>query len=263
MRRLLAAVIAIVAWASPEVAGAGNFQVICRFSHSLPDDPIVFPNVAGASHLHAFLGNTSTDAASTYQEMVGASTTCGESSDTAGYWVPAVIVTSSVVDPIKVNAYYAHGQGVDPGGVVASPADLRVVAGGDTTSTMRPKAASWSCQGGKRGALPKDCSNGKKVRAHVKFPNCWNGTDLDSPNHRSHMAYSSKASGCPASHPVPVPALTIVVVYPISNGGSITLSSGSPTTLHGDFWNTWDQAALVGFTISCIRVSGGCGVVTD
>ena len=262
MRRGIAAVIAIAAWASPAVAAAGNFQVVCGFSHSLPDDPIVFPGAAGASHLHAFLGNSSTDAHSTYQEMVAASTTCGESSDTSGYWVPAVIVDGAVVDPIKVNAYYAHGQGVTPGDVVTTPADLRIVAGGDTTSTAKPKAASWSCQGGKTGALPTDCSSGKKVRAHVKFPNCWNGTELDSLNHRSHMAYSTK-SGCPASHPVPIPALSIVVVYPISNGSAITLSSGSATTMHGDFWNTWDQASLVGFTVSCIRVSGSCGVLSD
>jgi hypothetical protein len=263
MRRMLAIAIVLSVWAAPGVADAGNFQVICRFSHALPDDPIVFPGSPGASHLHTFVGNTSTDAHSTYQEMVTASTTCSESSDTAGYWVPAVLVDAEVVDPIKVNAYYAHGQGIAPASVVATPADLRVLAGGDTTSTARPRSASWSCQGGKPGALPRDCSNGKLVRAHVKFPNCWNGTNLDSTNHRSHLAYSTKASGCPASHPVPIPALTIVIVYPLSNGSAITLSSGSPTTMHGDFWNTWDQSSLVAFTIECVRTSGSCGILRD
>jgi hypothetical protein len=263
MRAALSLVVALALWVSPTVAVAGTFQVICDFSHSLPDDPIVFPGGAGASHLHDFLGNTSTHAASTYGDMVSASTTCGVSSDTSGYWVPAAIVDSVKVDPIKVNAYYSHGQGVAPAEVEAFPPDLRIVAGGDTMSPSRPRASSWSCQGGRVGALPTNCSKGKKVRAHVKFPNCWNGTDLDSSDHRSHMAYSTKSAGCPASHPVAVPAISLVIVYPISSGGAILLSSGAPTTMHGDFWNTWDQAALEGFTASCVAVNANCGVLAD
>jgi hypothetical protein len=221
----------------------------------------VFPGEPGASHLHAFLGNTSTDADSTYDEMVAASTTCSMSSDTAGYWVPAVLVNDTAVDPIKMNAYYSEGQGVSPSDVVAFPADLRVVAGGDTLSSAKPKAASWSCQGGKTGPMPTDCGK-KKVRAHVKFPNCWDGVATDSADHRAHMTYSTKSGGCPSTHPIAVPAVSIVLVYPITDGRTISLSSGSASTLHGDFWNTWDQAALESFTSTCIGGSG-CGILRD
>lgn len=48
----------------------GQFVVRCGYSHSLPDDPIVFPGQQGASHLHDFFGNTATDAFSTQASLL-------------------------------------------------------------------------------------------------------------------------------------------------------------------------------------------------
>ena len=59
-----------------EAAGATGFQsgpqglvpqfiVTCAFSHTAPDDPIVFPGEPGQSHQHDFFGNRATDAWST------------------------------------------------------------------------------------------------------------------------------------------------------------------------------------------------------
>jgi len=54
----------------------------------------------------------------------------------------------------------------------------------------------------------KICPRG--IRASVIFPSCWDGKNLDSPDHRSHVAYSPRSktlagADCPASHPVRVP----------------------------------------------------------
>jgi hypothetical protein len=62
---------------------------------------------------------------------------------------------------------------------------------------------------------------------------------------------------------VPVPALTLVLVYPITDGTTVSLSSGAARTLHADFWNTWDQAALESLTQMCIVGAGGCGILRD
>src|SRR5919201_4749448 len=43
--------------------GQAVWSVKCGFSHDAPDDPIVHPGQPGASHLHSFIGNTTTDAA--------------------------------------------------------------------------------------------------------------------------------------------------------------------------------------------------------
>ena len=261
LRAFVAIAVAVSAWTVPAVAGAATFQVICTASHQLADDPIIFPGQPGASHMHLFLGNEGTDANSSYDQMVAASTTCGVASDTSGYWVPSVVVDGLAVDPFKLNAYYGSGPGVDPSTVSAFPADLRIVAGGDTTAPG-PKSAVWSCQGQGTRSLPVDCGS-RKLRAHIKFPNCWDGSNLDSANHRSHLAYSTRRAGCPSTHPVPVPALTLVLVYPITDGTTVSLSSGAAKTLHADFWNTWDQAALESFTQMCIVGAGGCGILRD
>jgi hypothetical protein len=43
----------------------GLFWLKCPASHRLPDDPIVHPGQPGATHLHEFFSNRSTNAGST------------------------------------------------------------------------------------------------------------------------------------------------------------------------------------------------------
>jgi len=58
-------------------------------------------------------------------------------------------------------------------------------------------------------ALPASpCKAG--IMAIHHFPACWNGKDLDTPNHQDHMYNTGKggfvsASACPASHPIRMP----------------------------------------------------------
>ncbi len=53
-----------------------NFIESCRLSHRAPDDPIVFPGKPGASHEHTFVGNSTTNAFSTYGSLRSSETTC-------------------------------------------------------------------------------------------------------------------------------------------------------------------------------------------
>ena len=43
-----------------------GFEVFCSFDHRKQEDPIVFPHLRPAGHVHDFFGNQSTDADSTY-----------------------------------------------------------------------------------------------------------------------------------------------------------------------------------------------------
>jgi hypothetical protein len=47
-----------------------------------------------------------------------------------------------------------------------------------------------------------NCESG--LNARVQFPACWDGVNLDSPDHMSHTAYLSELDNgsCPDSHPV-------------------------------------------------------------
>ena len=47
-----------------------------------------------------------------------------------------------------------------------------------------------------------DCEAGLNSRIH--FPACWNGVNVDSANHKDHVAYLSRIDqgSCPDSHPI-------------------------------------------------------------
>lgn len=67
------------------------------------------------------------------------------------------------------------------------------------------------CDAKDTSAFPsKVCPGG--IRASIVFPSCWDGVNLDSADHRSHVAYSPAravlaGSACPSSHPVRIPQL--------------------------------------------------------
>ena len=63
------------------------------------------------------------------------------------------------------------------------------------------------------------------LRLSVVFPDCWDGENVDSPDHRAHVAYSDRA-GCPDSHPVPIPLLELVIDYGVVDPDGLALSSG-------------------------------------
>jgi len=62
----------------------------------------------------------------------------------------------------------------------------------------------------------------------VKFPDCWDGEDLDGDGGVGHMAYSD--GGCPGGHPMALPQLLIAIDYPPVDPTGLSLASGSILT---------------------------------
>ena len=108
----------------------GVFVVRCAYSHSLPDDPILHPGESGASHLHDFFANTTTNAMSTIADMKRGTTTCVFARDTAGYWFPAAYLGDARVVPTFSKTYYfgVAGSVVEP-----IPRGLQLI-GGDSAA---------------------------------------------------------------------------------------------------------------------------------
>jgi Domain of unknown function (DUF1996) len=243
-------------------AGGGQFSVQCAYSHRLMDDVIVFPGRPGASHAHDFYGNTSTSARSTYASLLAGRTTCTSPSDTAAYWQPTLLVSGRPVTPTAERAYYANATA---GPIRPFPAGLRIIAGNSRATAPQPTSVVyWGCahdeDAGQR-PVPPQCAD--QLRVHVIFPNCWDGTHLDSADHRSHMAYSA-GGRCPRSHPVAVPRLTIAVGWQATPApATVSLSSGPPSTMHADFLNSWNQAALAGLVSRCLAAHVNCGEITS
>ncbi|MDP9299837.1 MAG: DUF1996 domain-containing protein, partial [Actinomycetota bacterium] len=249
----------------------GQFVVRCKYSHTNMDDPIVFPGQPGASHMHDFFGNKTTDAASTLESMLAGRTTCRAASDTAGYWTPTPFLNGRQIRPTVMRIYYIGGGGTD---IETIPAGLQMI-GGDklAQSPDENPHVRWYC--GRRTdvatpimAAPYDCSPWRQytfvdgVVAIIDLPSCWDGTGL----RPEDVAYRV-GGGCPYEFPHVLPRLSerlhLGVMNPLAADGTmgLTLSSGPYWTMHADFWNTWQQERLDELVAQCIDAGVHCGSI--
>jgi len=251
---------------SGPIVRVAEFLAECPFSHRLPDDPIIYPNLPGASHMHSFFGNRVTNAYTNVSDLVAGPTNCNPAVDTSSYWVPTLYVDGQPVEPATATFYYL-GEGVRDD-VIARiqplPLGLRIVAGNaQATAPDASTISRWSCLHHNEVPASKDfvtCPPGSMLESYLDFPQCWNGRDLDSPDHKSHMAYPVNGD-CPATHPVPVPKLRQVLRYPVNgNPSRFRLSSGPGYTMHGDFFNAWPPEEMARRVRDCIRPIIKCGV---
>lgn len=239
-----------------------NFFSNCYFSHISADDPIVYPRHPGVSHSHTFFGAATTNAGSTIASLRNSRTTCRRRGDTAAYWVPTLYADGVAVKPTKGSAYFV----LRARGMHAYPAGLKIVAGdAHARSPQSLDVTYWSCSGleGTRWHSPHACSTARLggrpslLQLDVVFPDCWDGRQLDSADHKSHMAYSRHFS-CPRSHPVKVPRLRFIVTYPLRQPKRLSLASGGVYSGHADFVNAWDQAALEEIVHACFESTARC-----
>jgi hypothetical protein len=238
-----------------------NFVGHCGFSHRNSDDPIVFPRQFGLSHNHTFIGNTSTNAFSTPASLLQAGTTCRRPGETAAYWMPTLLVNGEPVAPLGATVYYRR-RTLDP--VQPFPPGLKVIAGDSkATGPQDRRVTFWNC-GAAVGVPPSSevptCPAGRRsgLRLHVTFPSCWDGRNLDSADHKSHLAYPQRGR-CPGTHPVAVPAITVIFRYPASGGAGTELASGGVYSGHADFLNTWNQETLARLVNGCLNALRHCG----
>jgi hypothetical protein len=248
----------------PPTGGGGpivhvaEFLADCPFTHRLPDDPIIYPRLAGASHSHDFFGNLSTNANSDYTSLAGAASNCNPVIDLSSYWVPTLYANNVAVPPTGTTFYYL-GEGVRDD-IIAQiqpfPPGLEIVAGNAKATGPNDSIARWSCLHHNESGASKDflaCPADSMLESYLDFPQCWNGRDLDSADHKSHMAYPVNGA-CPATHPVPVPKLRQVLRYPVTgNPAQFRLASGPGYTMHGDFFNAWPTAELARRVHDCIN----------
>jgi len=223
--------------------GGPYFVVGCGFSHMNNDDPIVFPGKPGASHNHTFIGNRVVDAATTPASLLGGDSSCPDVGDASAYWVPTLFSGGRAVKPLVGVGYYVR-KTVGP--VRAFPAGLKMIAG--NANARRPQSLTvvgWGCGGfgaAPRSASVPSCPSDQALHLRATFPNCWNGRDVDSVDHQRHLAYAVRGT-CPRSHPVALPNLVLIFLYPSTDLVRPLQASGR-FGAHADFVNGWDQETL-------------------
>jgi hypothetical protein len=252
----------------------GSFNTPCELSHTAPDDPIVHPGHEGLSHRHDFFGATTTDASSDAESLLTGGTNCRSAADHTAYWTPSVLDSDRPVEPVELLAYYRVPVGADATQVEAPPNGLEMIAGdASATEPQDPAIVGWACGLSEQmAAQPQRCEDGTELRLQLHFDPCWDGENLSSSDHRSHLASLTEGGACPQSHPVLLPELTVEVRYPTGGTGGITpgqgsegltLASGPALGGHGDALMAWDEDHISREVEVCLRRNLRCDVVSE
>lgn len=110
--------------------------------------------------------------------------------------------------------------------------------------------------------LDAHCTDG--LRLELMFPSCWNGKDVDSPDHKSHVAYPDLVmeGTCPEGYETQLVSLfyeTIWNTYAFKDvDGYFALANGDPTGFgyHGDFMFGWEDGILQQAVDTCTSETG-------
>jgi hypothetical protein len=250
-----------------------TFRHRSNFTHINGDDPIRFPRKPGASPLVMHLGNSMIDAFTTPQNIRTRcrSASSGGTANCTGYWMPAFVDGSGKPVPIDWTvhtiSYYKTDYNI-PDSVIQKqvpfPPGLAMMAGDPTIGRQNNNNLKFSCNYGPETSEIPSCPKGGTLLTSVFFPRCWNGKDLDSPNHKSHMAYAS--NGCPSSHPVIFPQFKLRVImdniqqdtngWRLSSDTNKSLPPGY--SLYSVWMNGWDQDVMQTWIKNCNHVPIDC-----
>ena len=233
----------------------------------------------------------------------GGGSCAGFEANRTGYWMPAVLDGSNkVVIPKTILMYYKTAQNA-AAQTKKMPQGLKMIAGdanGNTdTSTQHVNGVIWACYTGSLNytyigsTIPDSCPPNTRANAvngytKQKDPNAYNPADtfdiqlqaliffpacvqmnngqpvLDSPNHKSHVAYFS-GNGCPPSHPYIMPQVSYHVLWPgnldysqwkLSSDVMANVPDGF--SLHADWYGGWVDAVQEQWIKGCINLQLNC-----
>ena len=111
------------------------------------------------------------------------------------------------------------------------------------------------------------CPAGAWLRVYVTFPSCWDGKNIDTPDHRAHMTFSPQEL-CPQSHPFKIPEIAISAFFSVDANffaGKWMLASDAMmpgtipgSTLHMDYWEGWSPTLKDMWQRNCIDGPQSC-----
>ncbi|KAF2856697.1 hypothetical protein T440DRAFT_550043 [Plenodomus tracheiphilus IPT5] len=257
-------------------------------------DPLVNPGMKYTPHLHQIVGGDSFNVTmdpSNDPAQLSKCTSCSFVQDKSNYWTAVMFFKAkngSYIRVPQIGNGGPQGKLINDGGLdvyyipsgktTAFKKGFRMLAGSATnTDASKVKLANichrcWTsssestfvggapCSGSDTVAIPKD-PKCKLIRQTIIFPTCWDGKNLDSPDHQSHVAYGqgSGANGggaCPSTHPTKLPQVMYELMWDVNKfadkslwptDGSdpfvYSMNIGGPAA-HGDYVFGWEGDSL-------------------
>ncbi|MEU6714086.1 DUF1996 domain-containing protein [Nonomuraea sp. NPDC046802] len=259
----------------------GTFSVDCgrnerRIFNS--DNVIVAPGVSnGAQHTHDYVGNESTNNQSTNESLLAAGTTCRNGDKSTHYW-PVIralgqqefdanqrgggldLNVGKILTPASVQITF---KGNPTGKVVAAPQFLRIITGNARVGGADANAG-WTCTGFENRQLTDKyplCPRGSRLVRVFDFQSCWDGQNIDSANHRTHVTFPQADGSCPQGFQ-PIPALEHRLVYNVPQGPNFAVDGfpeelHKPVTDHSDFINLMNEQQMRQ-VVDCINGGRRC-----
>lgn len=269
-------------------------------------DPVVEPGNAPSAHVHHIVGGNAFNASMSGDVGERATcTTCQMSEDFSNYWTAQLYfkhptngsykrVPTIPVQPLLggsngatggLTVYYTQfdlsRDNLKKQPITAFKPGFRMTVGSPTATSRSHLGLSYQCMTGtSRGTITsemptKPCSGGIFTTHH--FPPCWDGKNLDSPDHQAHMYntvdtdYFNNAPACPSSHPVRVPQVTFEITWDTSKFNSMW-PSGAPNPFvwsfegngygtHADYMFGWKGDSLQKAMDKSECFYDGCGSI--
>jgi len=264
-------------------ATTGSFVARCGTNannHRNSDNFMVTPGERnGAQHVHDYVGNLSTDAFSDDDSLHAAGTTCDRDNKSTFFW-PVLRDTrqqgddadsdgggrdgnfGKILRPRTVDLRFL-GHGTEK--VIPMPDDLTIIMGDAKAKTNGDKNANaqWTCTGFENRITDKYplCPAGSRLVRILEFPSCWDGENLDSKDHRSHVVYPDDDGRCDGDFKA-IPRLRVTLTFDRPSGRDFALDTfpdqrHDPSTDHSDFMNIASDSVLK-LAADCINSGRQC-----
>ncbi|KAK3998197.1 hypothetical protein QBC44DRAFT_376057 [Cladorrhinum sp. PSN332] len=256
-------------------------------------DPLVNPGQNPSPHLHQIIGGNSFNVSMDHKEhdlaALSTCTSCQFTEDFSNYWTAVLYFRARNGTFKRVPQMAQAGMEGTKGGMVvyymsdalfdtqqkskvtAFKPGFRMLVG-DVGFSSRDQSRefrqlTFTCMENQASRAPESigfpkgpCRGG--IMANHRFPTCWDGVNLDTPNHRDHVAYPEvgtfeSGGRCPSTHPVKIPQILLETVWdtrqfnnkaewPEDGSQPFVWSSGdrSGFSSHADYLFGWKDDSL-------------------